>query len=95
MMKTLRDFSDFSKTDLTCVACDVWTCIVYFGLGLSVLKFFMENLFIFFQKFVENFQSYFSGTFLPLQTFGITVHLLTTTLFKGFLQHLHSLCHIH
>jgi len=38
------------------------------------------NLFLFFGKFLERFTEYFP----PLQNFEITVHLLTTTLFKGF-----------
>jgi len=41
---------------------------------------FPEIYSFFSRKFLERF----TGNFLPLQTFHVTVHLLTTTLFKGF-----------
>jgi len=44
----------------------------------------------FFRKFSENLRNDITGNFLPLQTFQITVHLLTTTLFKGF----YSICRL-
>jgi len=36
------------------------------------------------ERSVRILQDDFTGNFLPLQTFQITVYLLTTTLFKGF-----------
>jgi len=42
------------------------------------------QLFLFFLNFPENCWNDFIGNFLPLQTFQITAHLLTTMLLKGF-----------